>query len=292
MDYRGEFANVFDKWNLEILARVTSPNFSINFFGFGNETKNVDNLLGMDYNRVRVETLKFTPSLVWRGDLGAKFKVGISYENIEVEETNDRFINTFYLGNGQESNSSFFGVDMEYTYENADSVAFPTMGMATVIQMGYKRNLENSQYFSYITPSLSFNYKLVPKGNLVIATKAKAHFNLGDGYKFYHGATIGASDGLRGFRNQRFTGKTSFYQNTDIRLNFKKMKTGLLPLSLGVYGGFDYGRVWMPGMNSNQWHTSYGGGFFLNTANIVSLKIAYFRSVEDSLFSFGLGFGF
>ena len=58
-------------------------------------------------------------------------------------------------------------------------------------------------------------------------------------------ASIGTSDGLRGYRNQRFTGKNAFYQNTDLRFNFRKIKTRLLPLQFGVYGGFDYGRVWM-----------------------------------------------
>ena len=51
-------------------------------------------------------------------------------------------------------------------------------------------------------------------------------------------------NGLRGYRNQRFTGKNSFYHISDIRLLLRKFKTSLVPLNIGVYGGFDYGRVW------------------------------------------------
>lgn len=293
LGYRGEFANVFGRANLELAAKFTSPNFSINFFGFGNETENFDDDLELDFNRVKIETLLFAPSLVWRGDLGSKFRTGISYETIEVEETEDRFINTFYLQNGEESENSFFGVDAEYTYENSDNNAFPTMGMATSLHFGYKTGTDtDDQSFGYIIPSLSFNYKLVPSGRLVLATKWKAHFNIGDGYEFYQAASIGGFDGLRGFRNQRFTGKTSYYQNTDLRLSLRKLKSGILPLSMGLFGGFDYGRVWFPNDSSDEWHTSYGGGFFLNGADIVSANFALFASDDGPRFVFGLGFGF
>ena len=291
--YKGEFANAFGKANLELDARFTSPNYSINFFGFGNESENLDDVLELDYNRVKLQTMKLTPSLVWRGDLGSKFRLGITYEKMDVEETEDRFVNTFYVANGEDSRKDFVGADAEYTYANSDNAAFPTLGMATSLHLGYKTNTADSkQNYGFIIPSISIDYKLVPSGKLVLASKWKAHFNIGDGYEFYQGASIGGLDGLRGFRNQRFTGKKSYYQNTDLRYSLKKMKTGLLPLTLGIYGGYDYGRVWLPNEDSDQWHTSYGGGFFFNAADIMSLTLALFDSEDGPRFAFGLGFGF
>ena len=291
--YQGEFAHVFENWNAELKARFTSPNFAVNFFGFGNDTENFDDDLGLDFNRVKLRQIDFSPSLVWRGQLGAKVKLGLSYENISVEETNDRFINTFYQQNGEETNSDFVGAHATYTYENRDNEAFPTLGMGTSLEAGYKENLsKEGGSFGYIIPSLSFDYKLIPSGRLVLATKWKAHFNLGDEYEFYQAASIGGIDGLRGFRNQRFTGKTSYYQNTDIRFSLAKKRTRLLPTAMGLFGGFDYGRVWMPEMSSGRWHTSYGGGFFLNASDIISVNTAIFASEDGPRFTFGLGFGF
>ncbi|MDO6515717.1 metallophosphoesterase [Zobellia uliginosa] len=292
LGYSGEFAHVFENWNLLLNARFTSPNFAINFFDFGNSTENFDDDLGMDYNRVRLQTLKFAPALVWRGQLGGKFRAGVSYESIEVEETDNRFINTYYQANGEETANKFVGVDAEYSYANTDNEAFPTMGMSTSLVAGYKRSVDNGNTFGYVVPSLGFDYKLIPSGRLVLATKWKAHFNIGDDYEFYQAASIGGVDGLRGFRNQRFTGKKSYYQNTDIRYSLRKIKTQLLPLSMGLYGGFDYGRVWLPKENSKEWHTSYGGGFFLNGADIVTARLALFNSDDGLRFSFGVGFGF
>jgi hemolysin activation/secretion protein len=115
---------------------------------------------------------------------------------------------------------------------------------------------------------------------------------MGNGYEFYQAASIGGTDGLRGYRNQRFTGKASYYQNTDVRFSLRKMRTRILPSALGLFGGFDYGRVWSPGISSNTWHTSYGGGFFLNSADILTLNLALFHSEDGPRFTFGLGFGF
>jgi len=293
LGYKGEFANALGKANFEIDTKLTSPNFAINFFGLGNETENFDDALGLDYNRVRYSMFKIAPSLVWRGQLGSKVRTGVSYESISVEETENRFINMFYQENGEETLKKFLGVDWEYAYENTDNEAFPTLGMTTTLQMGYKTEIsDGSGSFGYIIPSLSLDYKLIPSGNLVLATKWKAHFTIGDGYEFYQGASIGGIDGLRGFRNQRFTAKKAYYQNTDIRLNLGKRKTGILPTTIGIYGGFDYGRVWQANDISNRWHSSYGGGFFLNAAGVLSIRAALFNSLEGPRFSFGLGFGF
>ena len=293
LGYTGEFANVFGKANVALAAKLTSPNFAVNFFDFGNESVNLDDVLDMDYNRVKLQTYYFSPALVWRGTMGSKLKVGASYESIEVEESNGRFVNTFYQANGAETRNSFLGTEVVYAYENRDNAAYPTLGMSTSLQLGYKNNLDvNGRGFGYIEPTLAIDHKLVPNGRLVLATKWKAHFNLGDGYEFYQAASIGGTDGLRGFRNQRFSGKKSYYQNTDLRYNLGRLKSGVLPTAIGLYGGFDYGRVWQPNEDSGQWHTSYGGGFFLNAANIAVIRVAMFTSDDGMRFSFGLGFGF
>jgi hypothetical protein len=59
-----------------------------------------------------------------------------------------------------------------------------------------------------------------------------------------------------------------------------------------LFAGFDYGRVWLPNEDSDQWHTSYGGGLFVNAADLASLRLALFNSDDGIRFTFGLGFGF
>jgi hemolysin activation/secretion protein len=165
--------------------------------------------------------------------------------------------------------------------------------METAIEIGYKSNLNKADRdFVYLIPEISFAHKLTTSGKLVLATKFKGHINFSNDIEFYQAAAIGGFDGLRGFRNQRFTGRQSYYQNTDIRYSFNKMKTSLLPIRIGIYGSFDYGRVWIDEESSNKWHNSYGGGFFINGAELMSVNLGAFYSEDGVRVAFMLGFGF
>ena len=119
--------------------------------------------------------------------------------------------------------------------------------------------------------------------------------NIGDedDIEFYQLATIGGNTGLRGFRNERFSGKQSYVQSTDVRWNFIDTKTNLVPVSFGAYAGFDYGRVWFEEIeDSEKWHNSVGGGVFANIAERAAANISVFTGDEGIRFAFKLGFGF
>ena len=287
-----EFANVLDNWNLGIEAAFTSPNYSVNYFGIGNETTNPnftnESAFDEDYNRVKIKKASFFPYLIWRGQLGGNFKIGLKYEINRVENTSGRHISTTVLTN----KNTFWGAEAHYNFEHNDNKAFPTLGIKTDLKIGHKTNTDSKKGFSYLIPSISFDYKLSQNGQLVLATKVKTHLNFGNGYEFYQAASIGANDGLRGYRNQRFTGKNSFYQNTDLRLNLRKIKTGLMPLHIGLYSGFDYGRVWLENDTSNTWHSNFGGGIFLNGADMISANLGVFKGKESARIAFSLGFNF
>tara|TARA_R110002033_G_scaffold113430_4_gene158599 strand:- start:292 stop:3975 length:3684 start_codon:yes stop_codon:yes gene_type:complete len=289
---KSEFSNVIKNWNLGLEASFTSPNYSVNFFGFGNETTNPyyidEDVFDKNYNRVKIRKTQFSPYLIWRGELGGNFKIGLKYQSIKVEKTVGRYIATTNLAN----KNSFLSAEAHYNFENQDNKAFPTLGMKADFTIGYTSNTNTKATFSYFIPSLSFNYKLISSGQLVFATKVKSHLTFGNGFEFYQGASIGANDGLRGYRNQRFTGKNSFYQKSDIRLNLRKIKTGLLPLQIGIYSGFDYGRVWLENDISTTWNSSFGGGIFLNGADMISANIGVFKGTENARIAFSLGFNF
>jgi hypothetical protein len=301
-EYSSEFANVFSKWNLGIQARLTSPNFAINYFGLGNNSVNpaVNEIEEEEYNRVRIKQLTAGSFIHWKGDLGAKIKIGANFQNYKVENTPNRFINTELQPNATVfSAQKFFNTEASYEFENKDNAAFTTNGMKTELKIGYTNNLNNSNHFSYFIPSISFDQRLSSNGKLVFATKLKSHFTFGDDLEFYQKANIGGNkNGLRGYRNQRFTGKNSFYHSSDVRLLLSKVKTSLVPLNIGIYSGFDYGKVWgeqsltVDPFSSKKWNTSYGGGLFINAAEMLSANIAAFTSDDGLRIAAGIGFKF
>ncbi|WP_457617918.1 metallophosphoesterase [Lutibacter sp.] len=291
INYKAEFANVFNKWNLLLKTTFTSPNFSINHYGFGNESINYENIYGDNYHRVKLSTYAFNPTLKWTGRMGAEIKIGATIESIEVEKTENRYINTIpYI---LDERKNYFDFKTEYFYENYDSKTFPTLGMSTSLEVGWRRNLSNPrEQNGYFSPSISFNYKLIPSGNIVLATKLKSNIIISNNFEFYNAASIGGKDGLRGYRNQRFIGNKSYYQNTDLRFHLKNKKTAVLPMKMGVFGGFDYGRVWLNGERSNDWKTSYGAGLWIVGAEMINLNLSIFNSKDGNYINFNLGFHF
>jgi len=292
--YTGEFANVIGDLNLVIESYFQSANFTQNFFGYGNETKNEDNYFGMNYNRVKVRTFGIAPSLVWKARGGSMLSLGTSYQAIEVENTRNRFIQ-----NNPDAPASIFeniqfgGLHTKFEFENYDNKVFPTVGMKFALALGFTQNLEESKRnFVYLTPEISFNHKLVPSGKWVLATQIKSNLIFNSNYEFYQAASIGGTDGLRGFRNQRFTGQRSLFQNTDIRYTFNSLKTNIIPIKLGIYTGFDYGRIWLENEKSEKWNNSYGGGFFINGAELISANLGLFHSIDGLRLAFSLGFKF
>ena len=145
---------------------------------------------------------------------------------------------------------------------------------------------------------MAIDYKLVPSGQLVLASKVLGHFNIGDDFEFYQAASIGGNNGLRGYRNERFSGKSAFYQSTDLRLNLSRKKTSIVPIETGIYASFDYGKVWVDDdlvanaeFNDNSFNTSFGGGVFFNLVDMISAKLGAFNSDDGLRIAFSFGFG-
>lgn len=294
LSYKGVFPHFVGKWNLILDALYTSPNFSINYFGYGNETVNNQKELTRDYNRVKMRTIKVTPSFQRIGEHGSSVTVRPSFERIMVDKTPNRFLSLPGVINPDVFDYKNFGdLNAEYRFENYNNVSNPTLGLSFSALAGYKINIDNTERkFPYAESSLGINYRITKDGNVVFATLFKGKMLFDNQYEFYQAATLGGDMDLRGFRNQRFYGKQSFYQSTDIRCNLGKLQNGFAPLSYGVFGGFDYGRVWLKNDISNKWHQSVGGGIWLNGVNLLTAQASYFYSTDGGRITAGLGFAF
>ncbi|WP_435577567.1 metallophosphoesterase [Gilvibacter sp.] len=292
LKYQGNFANTFGNWDLVAGARFTSENFALNFFGFGNETDNFDDDLGLDFNRVKTGILQGSIGVQKIGDAGSSFAVSLRAERIEVDPTPDRFVTQFFDPNDPIlSDSKTFGTLLfHYNYTGADNRAYPTRGIFFDFSAGATANLkESDRNFAFIKPSLEFYSALIGARTLVLRTQIQGQFNIGDNFEFYQGAVLGANTGLRGYRLQRFTGESALAMSADLRLQLTKFKTGLLPLKLGVFGGYDLGRVWIDGEDSNTWHDSVGGGLLVTAVDAISGQFGLFNSDDGLRFSFGFG---
>jgi Calcineurin-like phosphoesterase/Omp85 superfamily domain len=293
LKYSGEFADVFGNWNLFMSGNFTSENFTRNFFGFGNETENNDDIeeLELDFNRVKTAILSGRLGMVKNGEYGSRLVISMAVESVEIEDTPGRFISEFFMDFPETFEPmTFANVDLDYSYESFDNKANPTRGAIFKLKGGVSTNVDDTERtYGYIHPAIEFYNALTKSRNLVLRTMAQGQFNIGNEFEFYQAAVIGSGTGLRGYRTERFSGESALALGADLRFSFPKFKTGLLPMQLGIFGGFDVGRVWIDGEDSDKWHNDVGGGLWLNAVDALSMDLGVFTGEDGLRIVFGFG---
>ncbi|WP_324719231.1 metallophosphoesterase [Salinimicrobium sp. HB62] len=292
--YQGEFANAFREWNFLVGAHFTNPSYTHNFFGLGNETPSFEEEFGKDYNRVRISRIGGEAGVVKESPFGRFYKLAASFEGVQIEETEDRFLSENYPEDAAFYERLYFaGLEGTFRYESYDNVLNPTNGMRFQVIGGGKINTgETENFYGYVNPYLGFYRSVIRSRKLVLNTRIDAKVNFGDSFEFYQAATAGGAENLRGFREERFAGESSFVWGNDLRYSFDSFKTRFFPVQIGIFGGYDVGRVWLDGEDSNVWHDSYGGGFWITGAEAISAKVNLFTGGEKPRFSFSLGMNF
>ena len=291
INYMAEFASIMGNYNLEVGGFYYNKHSTINFFGYGNDTRYDEDAVELEYNQVRVGRFGTKFGFVNKTPFGSLFSYKASVEGVKVEETADRFITEDFVTNDDDffDRKYFFGLDALYRYESYDHDLNPTRGMKFELNLGGKLNLtDTDKHFGYFKPYLGFYNALTRNRKLVLKTMVDAQINMGQGYEFYQAAQLGSERGLRGYRLHRFTGESSLATGADLRYSFNQFKTAFLPLQIGVYGGYDLGRVYNDSDNK-RWHDSYGGGLWINGADSLSGRLSVFNSEEGTRFTFGFG---
>lgn len=284
LNYAAHFPGLLGKWVIDVESQYTTPNFTVNYFGYGNETVNNTEQFGMDYNRVRIQKFNVSAAIRHVGRYGSEFSIQPMFQQMRVEETKNRFIDIPNIINPEIFQSQTFGgAKIKYHFKNSDFAAKPTLGVTFMISAAWLANLnETRQNFPTLESLLGFTHKIDSNGKLVLATLLKGKAILNNNYEFYQGAALGGDTDLRGYRNERFLGSSYFSQSTDLRLSIGKIQKTIAPLTYGILGGFDYGRIWLDGENSRKWHQDYGGGLWLNAINVLTARITYFKSPDET----------
>ncbi|MFX0556502.1 hypothetical protein ACOCEA_06870 [Maribacter sp. CXY002] len=286
LQYSGVFGNVFPKWNFEIDGYYASDRYARNFFGIGNESPNIEDVEGRDFYRARLQQIKASTGIAYY-----TLRLRALYERFKLSENPQRLFNQNNFNPVLFESQNYGGAEFSGYYDNDDAGDFPSKSIYIGLKAGYKSNLSlRDNNFGYASLKLGFNRKLISSGDLVLGSMAEySTVSKSDNIFFYHLPSLGGNNGLRGFRDERFTGRSYFYQNTDLKLRLKRYVTAVSPVTIGVYGGFDYGRVWQTGESSQVWHTSQGGGFWISSLKALTFTIGYFNSKEGNLVQVGFG---
>lgn len=298
LNYSGNFIDVIRRWDVQLEALVRTPLYTSNFYGLGNETVNSEDENDVDFHRVRQSNYSLFAALM-RRQYSSYFALGPEVEHIRVNRTDGRFIDQI----GESLNPDvfeglqFLGLKMVMDLRNVNNTAYPSRGIGLRIKGGWKMQLnDNSRNFPYLEASLSVYQQLDREGVLVLASRVGGKQIFNNKFEFFQAATlggIGPDSNIRGFRRDRFAGQSAFYHNTDLRLQLLASRNRAVPFVLGIFGGFDYGRVWLEGDDSDLWHTSVGGGIFVSPFNVATISLGVFKGDDaKARITFGGGFFF
>lgn len=298
VNYRGDFINAFGKFDFLLESHYHGPTYAFNFANVGNNSKRVvDN---PDFYRVRQNSIRLHPAIKKRtGGHSGYVSIGPFIETLEIQETPGRFISVY----GQTEGKAIFdrkyygGAQFDFSFNNVDNFFSPHKGIRFYTAFNWTADVrQENKTFTSFRSHFAFYKSIDRKENIVLASQIGSGVNFGTGYEFFQMPTIGGQLGLRGYRTERFYGEKTFFQTTDVRVKLHSSYNPFVPLTLGVFGSFDYGRVWLKTDTSKNWHYSYGGGIWIAPVDMLVFSLGTFIPKEEfeesPRFVFRLGFGF
>src|SRR5690606_7107833 len=208
-----------------------------NFFGWNNLTIYDKKLYANNYYRVRTSQFELKPSYEWKGRNGSSFLIGATYESTKVVNTHSRLIDEQLETELADSynRTDYLGARLNYAFANYDDHYEPTTGLAFSLLYGTRFLKDNfEQNNQYLRSKLNFVVPLSKNKKLTWSSSYLAEKVFGT-YHFYQAASIGQHNGLRGYRQQRFTGEAAFVTSQDLRFKMQQITNAILPLSYGIY---------------------------------------------------------
>ncbi|WP_312391259.1 metallophosphoesterase [Chryseobacterium sp.] len=292
--YKGIFKKAIWGWDFNLDALYSTPRFSENFFGLSNESPYDKQETEREYNRARISKIYFAPSISRKswGNIENKFQ--LNFENNKVQRKGNRFVDISQDVNPEVFNNQYFGgANYTFGYKNLDNAAFPTLGMEFLANLQWKTNLSNlDKNFFALEGTFTIDHRIDPRGNFVFANSSNGMWISNNNFEFYQAASIGGNNGMRAFRNDRFSGRSYFTNNSEIRWDFGRIRNNIVPANMGILLGYDLGRVWNDHEDSRKWHQSVGGGFWLSVVEMFSARLNYFYGSDGGRISAALGMTF
>ena len=123
----------------------------------------------------------------------------------------------------------------------------------------------------------------------VIVTRVGGGHIFSKNFEYFQALNLGQNNYLRGFRKNRFSGRSLAYISLEARVKLLDAKSYILPGAFGLLGFNDLGRVWVPNESSRKWHYAAGGGFYFAAYNTVLLSATVAFSREETLLNFTIG---
>ena len=285
-NYRGEMFKVLGNADIVLQADAFAPENSQNFYGLGNET--TFNKTGdfVRYYRARFSLFQIDPSIRWRLSKST-FSIGpsLQYYRYSKDDNEGRFINNTSELHSPDSatitkDKLYAGVVANFTNNNRNSDILPTSGTFLESKLqAYKGINGESNSMAQLSGSFSVYQKIDKGSRFVLTDRIGGGVTVGK-QAFYQSSFLGGQGNLLGYREFRFGGQHSLYNNLELRVKVANFMNYILPGQFGLLGFHDVGRVWRKGENSDVWHQGYGAGLYFAPASLTVFRFVMGHSNE------------
>ncbi|TCC87873.1 BamA/TamA family outer membrane protein [Pedobacter hiemivivus] len=285
-NYKAELFKVLGKADIVLQADVLAPENSQNFYGLGNESTFNNTGDFVRYYRARFSIYQLDPALRWSWS-NSSLSVGPSFQyySYDKKDNEGRFITQVQELNSPDSatitkDKLYAGLVVNYVNNTRNSDILPSAGTYLEARMAAYKGLNNfSNSIGQLTAAFSI-YKDLSKGRKVVLTdRIGAGLTIGQ-QAFYQSQFIGGQGNLLGYREFRFGGQHSLYNNLELRVKVADFINYILPGQFGLMAFHDVGRVWLKGEKSDVWHQGYGGGLYFAPASLGVFRFVMGHSNE------------
>ena len=254
--YTATIPRVIGKWNLNILANFDAVRWT-NFYGLGNDLPLTTT--DIDYFRMRSREWYVSAGLQTQ-PRKSTFTISPFYQSAIVLNDTDRFVSKIYatVRNDVFKTNIYAGINLGYSYVMVNDSVVPTKGITFLADAAFKNNFTEKDFYQTYMARVQWYLPLVSKFSLAVrvggATVGADDEHILNSAQFYEHAVIGGPANLRGYKPERFWGRTSYYNNNELRF-ITNLHTHIMNAKFGILAFFDDGRVWLPGETSQ--HHSY-----------------------------------
>jgi Omp85 superfamily domain/Calcineurin-like phosphoesterase len=296
---QADFTDVIGKTGLGLYADIKSPNNTINFFGYGNETSYANpGKATVRFHRARYNLLEAGALLKnnFGRTLHLSYGGGFTYYRIDSLENANRFITqtaTNGLSTGKIFDPKYFLTGkINLDIDSRNNKVNPSRGVHWQSSLTLNKGLNSaSENTAILYTDLAFYASLNDPARFIFASRFGAGHIWGD-FAFFQALTLGNNQNLRGYRNYRFSGRNILFNNTELRMKLFDFAGYLFPGTAGLILFNDIGKVWQKKEHSPVIHNTPGAGVYIAPAGLLVISATVGFSKEETLPLITMGFRF
>ena len=295
--YAGRMREAVGPYDLDVDVAASTPRYARNFYGLGNGSPNTEAALSrVDLARVAARAGVGIP-------IGESFQFTVGPSVRYADPSRDSVL----VGSGIDAlpEAAF---DAQAHAGGYARLAVSTVDGGVNPRQGLRAAVEGSAFAGVTGAAEPYGrvggeavayvpLQILPQ--ITLATRIGAEHTVGD-YPFFDAAVVGGPGSIRGYRRERFAGRTAASAGAEVRAKLFDVDAYVLPLQVGALAFADAGRVWADGaprfggatFDGGGLQLGYGGGVWVDVLDRAVVNLTVGASDEATLVTFGLGFSY